>query len=62
MRAKEILALAGVAFGEILLDRDTTREEFHGRFGENATFPQVVIDGSHIGGLWTLKEYLRMAA
>ena len=53
--------MAGIAFAEVLLDRDTTRKEFHDRFGDNATFPQVVIDGSHIGGYNTLRHYLRMA-
>jgi len=32
------------------LDRDFTREEFAEKFGENATFPQIMYDDTHIGG------------
>ena len=32
------------------LDRDYTREEFYDKFGEGSTFPQLVLDGIHLGG------------
>ena len=33
-----------------VLDRDYTREEFYEKFGEGSTFPQLVLDGIHLGG------------
>tara|TARA_S200000501_G_scaffold370765_1_gene412551 strand:+ start:1986 stop:2228 length:243 start_codon:yes stop_codon:yes gene_type:complete len=32
------------------LDQDYTREEFYEKFGEGSTFPQLVLDGIHLGG------------
>lgn len=32
------------------LDQDYTREEFYVKFGEGSTFPQLVLDGIHLGG------------
>ena len=33
-----------------VLDRDYTREEFYEKFGEGSTFPQLILDGIHLGG------------
>ena len=60
--AKQLLAGAGVAFAEVVVDEvSLTRErDFYPRFGKGATFPQVLLDGSHIGGLADLRRALAM--
>ena len=46
----EVLKLAELRFVEYKLDRDFDRESFYGQFGNGSTFPQVVKDGTNIGG------------
>lgn len=42
------------------LDRDFTREEFYGKFGQGSTFPQVVLnDDQTIGGCTETVKYLQ---
>lgn len=60
-RAKEALAMDGYGVGEIKVGRDATRDDFHRRFGPRATFPQVIVDGCHIGGWGNLRAYLGAA-
>ena len=33
-----------------VLDRDYNREDFYEKFGEGSTFPQLILDGIHLGG------------
>lgn len=51
IRAVELLETKGVAFNEIeaAFDPDK-RQEMMQRSGGRATFPQIFIDGRHIGG------------
>ena len=35
------------------------RDAFYGQFGEGATFPQVVIDGTNLGGCTETVQYLK---
>ena len=51
IRAVELLETKGVAFDEIeaAFDPDK-RQEMMQRSGGRATFPQIFIDGRHIGG------------
>ena len=39
-----VLQLAELKFVQYELDRDFTKEAFHGQFGEGSTFPLVVCD------------------
>ena len=41
------------------LDRDFTREEFYQEFGENSTFPQVVLDDIKLGGCQESIKYMQ---
>ena len=41
------------------LDRDYTREEFYEKFGEGSTFPQLVLDGVHLGGCQESIKYMQ---
>jgi len=41
------------------LNRDFTREEFYGKFGNGSTFPQVTVDEKNIGGCTDTVQYLK---
>ena len=41
------------------LDRDYTREEFYEKFGEGSTFPQLILDGVHLGGCQESIKYMQ---
>ena len=41
------------------LDRDYTKEEFYEKFGEGSTFPQLVLDGVHLGGCQESIKYMQ---
>jgi len=57
-KLKIILDSFDVNFSAQNLDDDFTREEFYKKFGEGATFPQVLLDGSNMGGCNDTIEYL----
>ena len=41
------------------LDIDYTREEFYEKFGEGSTFPQLILDGVHLGGCQESIKYMQ---
>ena len=55
----EVLKLAELRFVEYKLDRDFDRDSFYGQFGFGSTFPQVVRDGTNIGGCTETVKYLQ---
>ena len=55
----EVLKLAELRFVEYKLDRDFDRDSFYGQFGDGSTFPQVVKDGTNIGGCTETVKYLQ---
>ena len=55
----EVLKLAELRFVEYKLDRDFDRDSFYGQFGDGSTFPQVVRDGTNIGGCTETVKYLQ---
>ena len=55
----QVLGLSELRYVEYKLDRDFTREEFYGQFGEGTTFPQVVIDSTNLGGCTETVQYLK---
>ena len=57
-KLKLILESFDVNFSTKNLDDDFTREDFYTEFGQGATFPQVVLDGSIMGGCNDTIEYL----
>ena len=42
-----------------VLDRDYTREDFYEKFGEGSTFPQLILDGIHLGGCQESIKYMQ---
>jgi len=57
VRAKGMLHDAGIAFEELVLNRDYTEASLRAVSGR-ATVPQVFINGKHIGGSEDLETYL----
>ena len=55
----EVLKLAELKFVEYKLDRDFDRDSFYGQFGDGSTFPQVVVDGTNLGGCQDAVKYLQ---
>ena len=55
----EVLKLAELRFVEYKLDRDFDRDSFYGQFGDGSTFPQVVVDGTNLGGCQDAVKYLQ---
>ena len=55
----EVLKLAELRFVEYKLDRDFDRQSFYGQFGDGSTFPQVVRDGTNLGGCTDTVKYLQ---
>lgn len=57
-RAKGLLRDSGIEFEELLLNRDYTDRTLRAVAAAN-TFPQIFIDGNHIGGADELENWLR---
>ena len=55
----EVLKLAELRFVEYKLDRDFDRQSFYGQFGNGSTFPQVVLNGTNLGGCTQTVKYLQ---
>ena len=58
-KVKTVLELCGQEYELQNLDEHFTREEFYSKFGSESTFPQVVVDGSHLGGCTDTIQYLK---
>ena len=61
--AKQLLSLAGIPYTERVVDERTLTREHHfwPKFGKQALFPQIILDGRRIGGLAELKRELSSA-
>jgi glutaredoxin len=58
-KVKQALELCGKNYVTYNLGEDFTKEQFYAEFGEGSTFPQVVIEGNHIGGCTETIQYLK---
>jgi glutaredoxin len=58
-KIKTVFKLIDVNFVEYKLDDNFTKENFITEFGENSTFPRVLIDGKLIGGSSETIAYLK---
>lgn len=52
-------ASKGFSVREYSLNADFTKEEFYKEFGEGSTFPQVVMNDTHLGGCSDTVKYLQ---
>jgi glutaredoxin 3 len=57
-KAKMILTNKGLAYNELKLNEDFTREALKELFPSAATFPVIVVDGFNIGGCSELEMIL----
>jgi glutaredoxin len=55
----EVLKLTGLKHVVYKLGEHFDRDAFYGQFGEGSTFPQVVIDGTNLGGCTETVQYLK---
>ena len=57
-KVKDALDLYNLNYDEYMLGNDFNREYFIDTFGENSSFPRVVIDGNVVGGYTDTVNYL----
>ena len=55
----QVLKLSGLKHVVYKLDDHFDKKSFYGQFGEGSTFPQVVIDGTNLGGCTETVQYLK---
>ena len=55
----QVLELAGLRHVVYKLDQHFDRESFYGQFGQGSTFPQVVLNGTNLGGCSETVKYLQ---
>jgi len=58
-QVKQVLSGKGYGYQEYVLDTNFTREQFYREFGNGATFPQVLMNGTKLGGCTDTVRYLR---
>lgn len=59
-KVKMVLDLTKLQHTVQLLDQDFTKEEFYSKFGEQSTFPQVVLnDDVNLGGCADTVKFLK---
>lgn len=58
-KVKTVLELTGSNFETYTLDDDFTKEQFYDKFGEGSTFPQVLYDGTKVGGCVDTIKFLK---
>ncbi len=57
---EKLFTLKGIEHNKIILNVDFNRDEFFAKFGDGATFPQVVLDDTQIiGGATDTVAYLK---
>jgi glutaredoxin len=54
-----VLELTGSNYEIHTLGEDFTRQEFHAKFGQGSTFPQVMCDDKKLGGCVDTIKFLR---
>ena len=59
VKVVEVLKLAKLNHVVYKLGQHFEREAFYGQFGRGSTFPQVVRDGTNIGGCTETVKYLQ---
>ena len=58
-KAKELCKRADLSYTEIRVGKDISREQFKELFPKNLSYPQIVIDDEHVGGLVdTVKHFV----
>ena len=58
-RVKTLFDSVKISYLEYKYEQHFTKEQFYAEFGKEATFPQVSIDGYHVGGCKDTLQYLQ---
>jgi glutaredoxin len=58
-KVKQVLELTGSRFVVYNLGEHFEKKDFYGEFGEGSTFPQVVVDGTKLGGCIDTIQFLK---
>lgn len=58
-RVEQVLKLAELQHVVYKLNNDFTRDEFISEFGNNSTFPQVIMNDKKLGGCIETIKYLK---
>jgi len=59
-KIKQVLQLTNLEHVVYNLDEDFTRTQFYAEFGNESTFPQVILnDQDHLGGCLSTVQYLQ---
>lgn len=58
-QVKQVLSGKGYSYQEYVLGSSFTREQFYKEFGNGSTFPQVLLNGTKLGGCTDTVRYLR---
>ena len=57
-RLTEFMKTKGISYEKFNLGTDFTTEEFLDQFGKQSTFPQVMVENKHIGGMKDTVRFL----
>ena len=57
-RLTEFMKTKGIGYEKLNLGRDFTPKDFLDRFGKQSTFPQVIQDNRHLGGMKDTVRFL----
>jgi len=58
-KIQEVLQLAELKHVIYKLNRDFDKNSFYEQFGKGSTFPQVVLNGTNLGGCTETVQYLK---
>lgn len=58
-KIERVLKLSELKHVVYKLNKDFTKEEFYSEFGNGSTFPQVVVNQTHLGGCTDTVKYLK---
>jgi len=59
VRIEDVISTVGLTHVVYTLNQNFTPEEFYDEFGQGATFPQVLLNGKHLGGCTDTIKYLQ---
>ena len=58
-KIEQVLKLSKLKHNVYKLNKDFTKEQFYSEFGNGSTFPQVVVNETHLGGCTDTVKYLK---
>jgi glutaredoxin len=59
IKVEQVLKAVNATYNVKKLHTDFNRAEFNSKFGTNATFPQIIVDGDRVGGCNETIKYLK---